>query len=318
MAGSQGPTVKLTFAGDAAQLDKTISGVGDSSERMAGRVDGSARRIGDSFNGIGEKAGEATDTSETRFQGFSDTITGVGDTIQGFKDGSVTDMALGLADLAGGLTDFVIPTIASLGSTLFSTVVPAVWSFTTALLANPITWVVIGIVALIAAIVLMVTHWDAVKQKVTEVIGWMLVKWNDFTNWISGIASKIGGFFSHMWDGIQAGAKWAINGAIDLLNGGIYAINKLIHGVNTITGVVGIPGIPDIPYIPRLHTGGVVPGVAGSEMLTILQAGERVIPATGPQGGGGAAAVTFGGNVDGAFATAFMKLVRTGAIQVRA
>jgi len=44
--------------------------------------------------------------------------------------------------------------------------IAATWAFTGALLANPMTWVVIGIVALIAGIVLLIKHWDLVKQSV--------------------------------------------------------------------------------------------------------------------------------------------------------
>lgn len=39
----------------------------------------------------------------------------------------------------------------------------ATWAFTVALLANPITWIVLGIVALVAIIVLLIKNWDAVK-----------------------------------------------------------------------------------------------------------------------------------------------------------
>ena len=46
------------------------------------------------------------------------------------------------------------------------TSLPAIWAFTTALLANPITWVVVGIVALIAAIVALIVYWDEVTVAV--------------------------------------------------------------------------------------------------------------------------------------------------------
>jgi hypothetical protein len=37
-------------------------------------------------------------------------------------------------------------------------------------------------------------------------------------------------------------------------------------------------GVPDVP---TLHSGGIVPGRRGEEVLTLLEAGERVIPANG-------------------------------------
>jgi hypothetical protein len=114
-----------------------------------------------------------------------------------------------------------------------------------------------------------------------------------------------------MWDGLVDGAKAAMNGAIWVINRGIDALNWIIGGLDLLPGV----NIGKLGHIPKFHTGGIVPGVAGSEMLAVLQGGEKVIPATGPpQTGGGA--VTFKGNTDSAFATAFMRLVREGKIQV--
>lgn len=52
--------------------------------------------------------------------------------------------------------------------------ISATWAFTAALLANPMTWVVIGIVALIAAIVLLVKNWDAVSAAIKKT--WEVVK----------------------------------------------------------------------------------------------------------------------------------------------
>lgn len=48
-----------------------------------------------------------------------------------------------------------------------SPLIGSVWSFTTALLANPVTWVVIGIVPLIAAIVLLsLEFWEYIPQTI--------------------------------------------------------------------------------------------------------------------------------------------------------
>lgn len=311
MAGSAGPTVKLTFAGDASNLDKTMANVGASSEKMSKQVGESSDKIKGSF----DSAGDGADGAEGKFQGVADVTSGIVDGFQGITDGSLSmSERLQLlggagADLAGGFA-YLLPFIGTLASGFWGAVT-ATWSFTTALLANPITWIVIAIIALIAAIVLMIMNWDKVKEVVGNVVRWIRDRWNDAVGWLGGIAEKIGGFFSRMWDGMKQGAKNALNWVIDRLNEAVQALNFLIRGINYIPGV----SIPYIPYIPKMHQGGVVPGVAGSEMLTILQAGERVIPATGPQGGGGAT-VTFAGDTNSAFATAFMNLVRGGQIQI--
>lgn len=63
--------------------------------------------------------------------------------------------------------------------------ISSVWSFTTALLANPVTWIVIGIIALVAALYLLWKHWDTVTNFVTT-------KWNQFTTFFESAFQKIG------------------------------------------------------------------------------------------------------------------------------
>jgi len=60
------------------------------------------------------------------------------------------------------------PLLGSLSKGLLTKLVPAVWSFTTALLANPIGATIAGIVALVAAVVLLWKNWDWVVGKLTQ------------------------------------------------------------------------------------------------------------------------------------------------------
>lgn len=83
--------------------------------------------------------------------------------------------------------------------------ITATWSFTVALLANPITWIVIGVIALIAAIVLLIKNWDKVK----EVFG---KAWQWFTTTVieplkakfQELGQKISEFFSNAWNWIKS------------------------------------------------------------------------------------------------------------------
>lgn len=342
-----GPTVTLTFAGDTKDLDKAFSTASSGADKMAKDVSSSSRKAHDDAGGALGHIGEKADESESKFQGMADTITGFSDVATGFKDGDVVTMATGFADIAGGVTDFVVPALLTLKGVLLETVIPAVWGFTSALLANPITWVVIGIIALIAVIVLMVTHWDTVKEVVTTVVNWIVDKWNwvvdqvkgiataiwtwitdkvggawrwvqdralDFYNWITGLPGRIGNALGSLGGFIGNAFKAGINAAIGWLNWGIDKINGLIYGINVINP---FGDIPYIPHIPRFHTGGLVPGTQGSEMLAVLQAGERVIP-KGQAGGGGNTTVRFVGNTSDALATVIMQMIRTGQIQLEA
>ncbi|MFD4250396.1 hypothetical protein ACFWQL_11720 [Amycolatopsis thermoflava] len=318
MPGSQGPTVKLTFAGDSAQLDRTMQSVGSNADSMAARVGGASDRIRESGDRLDEYADKA-DTADTRAMGFRDTITGLQDTFAGATDASLPlgerllTLGMGVGDLASGLANFLIPVLGSFGRMMLTSVIPTVWSFTTALLANPITWIVVGIVALIGTLYMLGAHFDTVKAIATNAVRWIGDRWRDLVGFLGGVARWIGDVFSHVWDGLISGGKWALNVLIDILNGAIWVLNRLIDGINLIPGV----NLGHIPNIPKFHDGGVVPGAPGQEVLAILQAGETVTPAgQSPRGGG--TAVVFQGNTDSAFATAFMYLVRTGEIQVMA
>ena len=67
--------------------------------------------------------------------------------------------------------------------------ITATWAWTTALLANPMTWVVVGLVALVAGIVLLVKHWSGAKAVMGDVWGAMVAGWNKVITWFkSGFA----------------------------------------------------------------------------------------------------------------------------------
>ncbi len=79
----------------------------------------------------------------------------------------------------------------------FIGVLPKIFAFSAALLANPLTWVVVGVVALIAALVALVFYWDEVSAAVSRFfssIGSFIdvslfepIKkwWMDFKGWLS-------------------------------------------------------------------------------------------------------------------------------------
>lgn len=311
--GTLGPTVTLTFAGDATSVDKAVNKVGKSTADLSTKVGKSTKEIGEAGEGMKGKLGEAADGTEQKMLGLHDVIDGVGGTMQGFKDGSVSEMAQGLADMAGGIASFVIPAIAGMTGG-FGTAAGAVKAFSISLLTSPITWIILGIVALIAIIVLMVTHWNQVKAVIGNVGNFIKQVWGDIWGFLSGIFSRIGNAVSAVWNGMGDGLKAALNFVVGILNRGIDAINSLINGANSVLGWTGFH-VGDIPHIPRLHTGGIVPGTAGSEMLAVLQAGEQVTPSGGSHsGGGGGLYIT--GDADSAVGTMIMNLYRAGKIQV--
>ena len=92
-------------------------------------------------------------------------------------------MAIGLANMAKQAIMTAVKALPGL--------IASVWSFTAALLANPITWIVIGIIALIAVIILLWKNWDSV-------VAWIQGAWNGFVNGIKAGFNWIRNLFSGM------------------------------------------------------------------------------------------------------------------------
>jgi hypothetical protein len=308
------PTVTATLAGDESDLTRAFDQVGASAKQMESSVDSASSGMRDASAGFDSLA-DSTDTAETRFTGFYDTIGGARDALSAWNDESLstTDRLVALgqagADLAGGFTAFVIPMLSTFWTTLTTTVIPAVWSFTAALLANPITWIVLGIGALIGILYLLGVRWDDVKNIAVGAGNWIRDKWTDLMGWFGGIPEWFGRIFGAIGGAISGAFRGVINWVIDRLNWLVDRGNDIIHGINVISP---FGDIPSIPHIPRMHTGGVVQGRPGQEVPIMARAGERIDSNVGPNAGG--TTVLFGGNTDSAFATAFQNLVNIGEI----
>jgi phage-related protein len=334
------PTVTLEFKGDEGDAVSAIENVGSASKTMGDEVGDSSKKLretGAATEELAEKAG----TTEQRFIGFRDTITGTGDVLKGFREGDVITTATGFADIAGGLESFLIPMLGRLGTAFAATAVgqalltaaQTAWNVVagigtgimTALnflfISTPIGWLVLAIGGLVAAFIILwnksagfrdffIGSWNDIKRQVGGVVDWIVGAWNGLVGFFQSSGRTIGNTFSSIGSAISGAFKGAVNGAISVLNGLITGINFVIRGINAISPFGDIPGIPKIP---KMHTGGIVPGIPGSEHLRILQAGEEVIPASGAGGGGSLTLVITG---SGALAELFQYSVRTGDVQL--
>lgn len=124
--------------------------------------------------------------------------------------------------------------VAAYASTLWATYSPAIiaaisatWAFTAALLANPITWVIAGVIALAASVYLILKNWKVISafftrlwQSVKQIFSdaWQWIKnmflnytpyglifkhWSKIVAWFSGIWKKVKSIFSGAWEGIK-------------------------------------------------------------------------------------------------------------------
>lgn len=100
------------------------------------------------------------------------------------------------------------------------------------MMANPVTWIVLGIVAAVAAlttaIVLCIKHWDAIRAKIEEFGAKVGEVWTSISSWITGAIDKIGQHFpvfgaylSGWWSSIQdavENVKGIFKGIIDFIS----------------------------------------------------------------------------------------------------
>ena len=81
----------------------------------------------------------------------------------------------------------------------------AVLGVNTAMLASPITWIVAGIAALIAIIVVCVKHWDEIKEAATK--AWEKIKevWGKVSEWFkTTVIDPIVNFFTDLWNSMKS------------------------------------------------------------------------------------------------------------------
>lgn len=123
----------------------------------------------------------------------------------------------------------------------------AQWLFNTALYGCPVVWIVAGIMAIIAAVVLLVKYWD-------NVVVWFKKLWNSIVGifkaaWeaIKKVWSAVTGWFSNLWGGIKAGAGKAWEGVKNTISKAREGVQKawgsvkgwfsnLWNGVKNVTG----------------------------------------------------------------------------------
>jgi hypothetical protein len=284
--------VTLTFAGDEKALTDSFGRVGGSAKKMGDDVGAAARGLDEHANGM-SKVGEAADNSERNLIGVHDVIDGTATIMQGPGKQGIVAYIQGWADLAGGLA----PLIMTLAETKFATIgqtvaqkaaavgtkawAAAQWIMNSALLASPITWIVVGIVALIAVIVLIATKTTWFQTAWRLAWGGIKAAASNVWDWLKALPGKIGNAFGRIGSTISAPFKAAFNLIASAWNNTVGRLSFTVPG--------WVPGLGgkgwSAPQLPHFHAGGVVPGVKGSPQVALLQGGEKISQSGG--GGGG-------------------------------
>ncbi len=254
---------ELIFEGDDSQLQKTFENVGSEAKEMAAEVGTASRRMVSEADGASAGIGGAIDASEGKFRGLGDVVGGTGDIMEGFKTGNVATMAMGFADLAGGISGLVIPALTFLKTTMLTTVVPAMW----AVVSHPLFIAIAVGGAIIGGLILLEKKFGVVSKAIS---------------WVKDAAADVFGWFQRNWDDLANIITTPFLGGLRLI---VKAWNATIGGLG-FTIPSWVPGVGGnsfkFPTMPSLtfHQGGVVPGTPGAEVMATLQAGEEVLTAS--------------------------------------
>lgn len=190
----------------------------------------------------------------------------------------------------------------------------AVWAMNIGLFASPITWIIVGIMALIAVVILLVANWDAVVKWLKDVwdgfVGWFIgiMKglldwwnglwdgffgfisdiWNNIVNFVTAylkalhlvitrVVTGISDVWNNVWNGVLGVVKTVWNAVVDFIQGGINGVVDLINGMIRGFNVVGnLIGI-HVEFLPHVA----LPHLNAGALVTGSRAGTPIVAGDG-------------------------------------
>ncbi|MBC3436748.1 phage tail tape measure protein [Pseudomonas sp. BW16M2] len=116
----------------------------------------------------------------------------------------------------------------------------ALWLVNAALLANPIILIIAGIIALVAAVVLVIAYWDELKAAFLDsaAFQWVSAQLDALSKWFTDMGGWTG-MAKAAWDGIVKIFRSSLDQVIEWLN--------KIPGVNIETSFADLPEAPKVP-----------------------------------------------------------------------
>ncbi|SDS15293.1 tape measure protein [Microbacterium paraoxydans] len=190
---------------------------------------------------IAVEAAKSTETFEGSAGNLAATIQGKLVAALDLVKGPITEVTNFLADLIANSNVF-IPIVAGLGAVILAALAPAIWAavvataaWTVALLANPVTWIVLAIGALVAAIVWLIMNWDTAVAWISEVwggfIGWITGVIEGFVAWWNSIWASVGQWISDVWNGFIGWIQRVWSGFVGWLMGIVNGIASWWNGL---------------------------------------------------------------------------------------
>lgn len=190
---------------------------------------------------LGDVAGAATDVAEAAGGGTQAQITGLS---RAFQDALASSLVT-IVPLLNGLLKFLTPLAPILGplAIAIGVITVAQWLWNAALMASPITWIILAVVALIAIIVLLVVHWDTVSAALVTAWEWIKEKasaiWGAISDFFVGIWNAITDFFVGIWNGIKSFFVGIWNGIVSFAQAKVNEFLAVIGWLSSLPAKVG-------------------------------------------------------------------------------
>lgn len=210
--------------------------------------------------GLGETAGKADELATALTDGPQAALTTLGREAESALGGMVAGALPVLQPLLEGLAQFAPilgPLVLAIGAFAIAQGIAnaVMW-------ASPVTWIVAGIVLLIAALALLIANWDSVVAWITEVwggfMGWLGEATAGFIEGWNAMWAGVGEFLSGLWQGFVDGAQNMGQNLVDFFTGlpdlilgvlsgagnwlvetGKNIIQGLLDGIGSLAGSIG-------------------------------------------------------------------------------
>jgi len=258
-AGSDAIEIVITGRDDSApafnNAEKSLGG-------LVGASDNATRALRRTSDEGFDKATDAADGTEQRILGLRDVFTGLEDLST--AEGPV-DYLTGLGDLASGIANFIVPTIAN---------------FTKVIVANSVAWIknaaawaismgplILAVLAVIAVVVLLVKNWDTVREVALSV-------WKSVTDAVKDAVRKIADFFAPVGPLLEKSFTFVKDAAVAAFDAIKAAFSGILTVVKTVFG--GIVAVAKPAFQAVAFTAKVALNLVGYLLGVVYRTGVQV------------------------------------------
>lgn len=233
-------------------------------EQLAPTITSFTDSIGDAFETWGPTIDAATDLFDDILKDLEgplgDQIRELGDNLKTLFENADSETFAGLIEDVAGFVNRLIEfadwinnnqELMTVLSTLFIALsvgiliaAAAIWVMNLALFASPITWIILGIMLLIAVIILIIIYWDEIAAAVGEAWDFIVRKLKQAWNWIKSTAKSVWEgivqFFADTWNSITSTASDAWEGLKTTVSDGVDTAVSFVQELpGKITDAVG-------------------------------------------------------------------------------